>query len=255
MTFVEEIQSALTAAGFDTDGVDGAWGPKTSAAAAFYQSSKGLPVTGLPEPALAHALGVAIPPLPSSLASLPAALASHLPGIATSVMGAVKLMLHESGMNPQLIPGSPAVGIFELLVTLVQSVTGMTPQQFGNLSAAQQVPYAARFWRAKGLKLPVSPRDLYWVNYLPDAYVEGAPDSYAFVWKDDTFQSKSRGARVPYHGVYTQNENLDHPLPGTTSRKGYVTAGDMAIALDDGATGSPSLYAALADALAGIGVT
>ena len=44
----QELQRALTAAGFDTGGTDGVMGAKTKAAISAYQSSAGLAVTGEP---------------------------------------------------------------------------------------------------------------------------------------------------------------------------------------------------------------
>ncbi|UWQ82151.1 lytic murein transglycosylase [Leisingera caerulea] len=46
------LQQRLTAKGFDTGGADGVLGPKSRAAISGYQSSRGLPVTGDPSPAL-----------------------------------------------------------------------------------------------------------------------------------------------------------------------------------------------------------
>lgn len=50
------LQTRLTARGFDTDGTDGVIGPKTRSAISDYQSSRGLPVTGEPSPALLRSL-------------------------------------------------------------------------------------------------------------------------------------------------------------------------------------------------------
>lgn len=44
----QELQRALTAAGFDTEGSDGVIGTKTKAAISAYQASAGLPITGEP---------------------------------------------------------------------------------------------------------------------------------------------------------------------------------------------------------------
>ncbi|WP_027237227.1 lytic murein transglycosylase [Leisingera caerulea] len=50
------LQKRLTAKGFDTGGADGVLGPKSRAAISGYQSSRGLPVTGDPSPALLASL-------------------------------------------------------------------------------------------------------------------------------------------------------------------------------------------------------
>ncbi len=52
----EELQRRLTAAGFDTDGVDGVIGPNSQAAISAYQRSVGLPETGTPSPDLLQRL-------------------------------------------------------------------------------------------------------------------------------------------------------------------------------------------------------
>ena len=44
--------------------VDGSWGPKSAAATASFQSSRGLKADGIPGPDTLKALGVPIPPAP-----------------------------------------------------------------------------------------------------------------------------------------------------------------------------------------------
>ena len=51
------LQRRLTQRGFDTGGSDGVIGPNTQQAIRDYQSSRGLPVTGAPSPALLRSLG------------------------------------------------------------------------------------------------------------------------------------------------------------------------------------------------------
>ncbi len=51
------LQKRLTAKGFDTGGADGVLGPKSRAAISAYQSSRGLPASGDPSPALLASLG------------------------------------------------------------------------------------------------------------------------------------------------------------------------------------------------------
>lgn len=53
----ERLQARLTAAGFDTGGVDGVIGPATEAAIRAYEAAQGLPVTGTPSQALLRRLG------------------------------------------------------------------------------------------------------------------------------------------------------------------------------------------------------
>ncbi|MFK7792480.1 MAG: lytic murein transglycosylase [Devosiaceae bacterium] len=51
-----ELQQRLTAAGFDTDGVDGVIGPNSRTAISDYQRSRNMPVTGDPSPELLRSL-------------------------------------------------------------------------------------------------------------------------------------------------------------------------------------------------------
>ncbi len=52
----KELQTRLTAAGFDTGGADGVIGSRSTAAIEAYQRASGLPVTGQPSPALLQSL-------------------------------------------------------------------------------------------------------------------------------------------------------------------------------------------------------
>jgi len=254
--FVSTVQQALTNAGFDTQGVDNEWGSHTSAAASAFQSANGMTPTGLPEPELLRALGIAVPPYPGAT-DIANALTSSLGGV-VEPKDAVKVMLNESGLDPAAInhnsDGNPvAAGVFQLLV----SALPMPLADWTALTAAQQIPYAAKFWQQKaadnGAPTPVSARDLYWLNYLPATYVPGAADDYQFVRSDDTYLP--RGGDWTYaKGFYTQNTGLDHPLTPGGPPKGYITAGDMALAAARGAMNNPATYAAIADALAPQGV-
>lgn len=55
----QEIQSRLTAQGFDTGGTDGVIGNKTRSAISAWQAQAGLPATGEPSQALLVALRAA----------------------------------------------------------------------------------------------------------------------------------------------------------------------------------------------------
>jgi Putative peptidoglycan binding domain len=256
--FTSLVQQALTNAGFDTQGIDGAWGAHTSAAASAYQTAHGMTPTGLPEAELVRALGVAIPPYPNA-----ADIASALAGLSDVAVprDALKIMLGESGLNPgpasvAYHDGKPvAGGVFGLLVT--QMPDGMSFDDWLALSAAQQIPYAAKFWRSIASKfslpLPLTARNLYWTNYLPATVVPDAADDYVFVKSNDTYLPK--GGDWTYHaGFYTENESLDHPLTPGGPPKGYITAGDMGLAANRGAMNNPATYAAITDALSSASV-
>jgi hypothetical protein len=246
--FVSEVQQALTNAGFDTQGTDNKWGPHTSMAASAFQAARGMTPTGLPEPELLQALGVAVPSYPEAT-DIANALASSLGGI-VEPRDAVKVMLNESGLDPTAVNrqnGEPvAAGVFQLLVSQIPTETGMSFDEWIKLSAAQQIPYAAKSWRDKatsnGTSTPISARDLYWLNYLPATYVPGASDDYQFVRSDDTYLPRG-GDWTHAAGFYTQNTGLDH------GNKGYITAGDMVLAAAGGAMNNPTKYAAIVGAL------
>jgi len=55
---VTALQGALAAAGFDPGGIDGDYGPLTSAAVSNFQRARNLPVTGVADPATLQALNV-----------------------------------------------------------------------------------------------------------------------------------------------------------------------------------------------------
>lgn len=257
--FTSQVQQALTNAGFDTQGIDGTWGSHTSTAASAFQSAHGMTPTGLPEPELLQALGVAIPAYPNA-----ADIATALDGIShvAAPRDALKIMLGESGLNPASVAykdSKPvAGGVFGLLVSQTQNLTGMSFDDWIRLSAAQQIPYAVKFWKGLtsrfGASFPVSARDLYWLNYLPATYVAGAADDYVFVKSDDTYLPKG-GSWTYSAGFYTQNESLDHPLTPGGPKKGYITAGDMAEAAKRGAMNSPATYAAVTAALSASNVS
>jgi uncharacterized protein (TIGR02594 family) len=55
---VTALQSALAAKGFDPGGIDGEYGPLTSAAVSSFQQAQKLPVTGIADPAMLKILGL-----------------------------------------------------------------------------------------------------------------------------------------------------------------------------------------------------
>jgi hypothetical protein len=175
---------------------------------------------------------------------------------------ALKLMIHESGLfssSAYKVTNSDgsvtivACGIFGLLTntkvgstadTQVIPLLGMTTTQFMALSPVQQMVFAGKFWKQMTARFskPMAGRDLYWMNYLPACVVQGAADDYMFVKSDDTYMTPDK-VWHPMHGVYTMNSGLDH------GKKGFINAGDMAMALDDGAMANPVLFLAVANAI------
>jgi peptidoglycan hydrolase-like protein with peptidoglycan-binding domain len=55
---VTALQGALAAAGFDPGGIDGEYGPLTSAAVSAFQRARNLPITGMADPVTLQNLGV-----------------------------------------------------------------------------------------------------------------------------------------------------------------------------------------------------
>lgn len=174
-----------------------------------------------------------------------AALVAATNGIADP-LDALALMLHESGLEPFADNGA-AVGIFQL-DPYDSSLTGVDRATFKQMTAAEQMPFAGAFWKrmTSRLSLPLGEGEIYWVNFLPATVVQGVDDSYVFVNSDDTFVLPS-GLVKSLPGVYTDNVVLDH------GRKGFITKGDMKLALQDGANGHPKTYAYLAQKVAAAG--
>jgi peptidoglycan hydrolase-like protein with peptidoglycan-binding domain len=246
--FAKSIQLALAAKGYPSGTPDGVWGANTAKAALAFQRDHGLAQTGLAEPDLVRALGLPIPALPPNSGGAPAvaqALVTTLQGV-VSPGDAAKIMLHESGLDPTADNGA-AVGVFQLDPFQPSVVGGLSRAAYKALTAAQQIPFAAKFWRNVAsqfrLPLPLSARDLYWTNYLPATVKPGAGDDYAFCFSNDTYLNAATGERVDFAGCYTKNQGLDH------GKKGFITAGDMASAAQEGAMDYPDRYAAVMDAV------
>ncbi|WP_271615301.1 C40 family peptidase [Bradyrhizobium sp. CCBAU 51627] len=128
---VTALQGALAAAGFDPGGVDGEYGPLTSAAVSAFQRARNLPITGIADPATLQNLGVSID---TSSQPLPATEAS-------------------TTMQPQ-----------DLLKTIIDALivqrTGQAPTQAtapGQVDMTQILQLAISALSGKPLQLPVAP--------------------------------------------------------------------------------------------------
>lgn len=168
--------------------------------------------------------------------------------LVTDPLGALKLLLHESGLNPAADNGS-YVGINQLAHASIGPMTGMSLSTYKSLTAAQQLPYAAKFWRSLAKTLPLNPRDLYWTNFLPATVVIGAPDDYVFVQggsarEEDQYRAADGSWHV-YPGVWADNPSLHDPDDPST-----ITARSMSLALDAGEREHPHLYPYLASMIA-----
>jgi hypothetical protein len=257
------VQEALAKSGINPGPIDGRYGGHTAQGIKQFQSAHGLSATGILDVPTAQAMAIPIPAPPARLgANFVGMLAQQVAGICSAI-DACKLMIHESGLNSSSAyrvtnsDGSVTIvacGIFGLLTntkvgstadTQVIPLLGMTTTQFMALSPVDQLPFAGKFWRQMTARFskPMAGRDMYWMNYLPACVVQGAGDDYTFVKSDDTYMTPDKAWHT-MRGVYTMNSGLDH------GKKGFITAGDMVMALDDGAMANPVLFLSLANALA-----
>jgi len=174
---------------------------------------------------------------------------------------AIRMLLHESGLNPALgshvkhADGSPvAAGIYQALTRKADGSSalpgGMSLAQWEAMSADDQLPHWFAYLQSTAgisgkATLPLSGRDLYWLNFLPATVDSSATDDTIIATSDDNYNTPD-GASHFMRGVYTDNAALDH------GGKGYISAGDMRLALQDGADAFPRTYARLANLIAGL---
>jgi hypothetical protein len=174
--------------------------------------------------------------IPSNIGSgFAADLISYSASIGADPLDVLKLLINESGLNPQAFNGSGfssgqgAVGINQLAPVnwgYFQN-QGLSVSQYQALTADAQLPYVFAYFQAvmqgHGLS-SISGRDLYWLNFLPATYSPHSTDLHVIVTSSS--------------GYYTNNKGLDH------GSKGFITAGDLQLSLD--AAESTSLFQALA---------
>ncbi len=96
---VKKLQSMLTAAGFNTHGVDGSFGPNTQSALMSYQSSRGLAVDGVAGPATWGALDRNAPAVRSG--QLPPTGGTSANSVAQRFLGEAQHQLEFSGQLPE----------------------------------------------------------------------------------------------------------------------------------------------------------
>lgn len=121
---VAALQSALASQGFDTGGIDGEFGPLTSAAVSGFQRAHNLSVTGSADPETLQALGVAadVSPQPDKSTGEPTMQVQNL-----------LMTLVEALINKQQSPAAPApqpqgpVDINQLLQVAIAALTGQIP--------------------------------------------------------------------------------------------------------------------------------
>lgn len=118
---VTALQSALAAQGFDPGGIDGEFGPGTSAAVSKFQRAHNLPVTGIADPATLQRLG-------------PSADGGPRPNIATEeptmqVQDLLKtlvdaLIAKQQGTAPAAVPGLGPIDTTQLLQAAIAALAG-----------------------------------------------------------------------------------------------------------------------------------
>jgi hypothetical protein len=162
-------------------------------------------------------------------------LVQYSQSIGADPLGILKLLINESGgrlnpnaQNPNGFPsGQYAVGINQFAPVSWGFFAPLTAVQYGQLTAEQQLPYVFGYFKhwmnAYGLST-ISPRDLYWLNFLPATYVPNATDLHVIVTSSS--------------GNYQNNQSLDH------GHKGFITAGDLQLTIDG--MSSNSMYKLIA---------
>lgn len=101
------------------------------------------------------------------------------------------------------------------------------------LTADQQIPWVLKFYK------PIAPYIksaalAYTAIYLPSLVKEASesPLGDDFVLAQDA----QHGGKLSW--AYNANPGFDHPLPGETAKKGYITVGDMQQTIDTSAKGA-----------------
>jgi hypothetical protein len=145
-------------------------------------------------------------------------------GIGAQPLDVACLIIGESGWNPGAENSVQCVGLNQICpVSYGTFSSDYSVADYLQLSVSDQLPYVFSFWQTQmgnyGLT-SISGRDLYWLNWLPALYVQGASDSYVIQKQGD-----------PYYA-----SDLD------IGGKGYITAGDLQTRLENMAANNPDLY-------------
>lgn len=121
---VTALQSALASQGIDPGGIDGEFGPLTSAAVSGFQRAHNLSVTGSADPQTLQALGVAtdVSPQPDKSTGEPTMQAQNL--LMTLVDALIKKQQSPAAPAPQM---QGPVDINQLLQVAIAALTGQVP--------------------------------------------------------------------------------------------------------------------------------
>jgi hypothetical protein len=142
---------------------------------------------------------------------------------------AAALIIGESSWTPTAKNSIGCVGLNQLCGRSQNLFTnqGYSVSDYLALPVSQQLtvgvfPYWTQMMQNAGLS-SISGRDLYWLNWVPALYVAGSSDSYVIQNQGD-----------PYYSA-------DLDIGG----KGYITAGDLQIRLDNMRANNPDLWSYL----------
>jgi peptidoglycan hydrolase-like protein with peptidoglycan-binding domain len=136
---VTALQSALASKGFDPGGIDGEYGPLTSAAVSNFQRANSMPVTGVADPATLQKLGVSADGSggPSNLGTLEAGMQSQ--GILNALIDA--LARKQSGTPATPAQAADSADITQLMQTAIAALAGKPlPVQPGDAGSAVTTP-------------------------------------------------------------------------------------------------------------------
>lgn len=85
------------------------------------------------------------------------------------------LLFEESGMDPGIANSIGCVGLNQFCPgTYEYWVKDRTPDEYLQLSMADQLDYIGPFWQSKPKKAVLTTRDLFWINFLPATWVPNA---------------------------------------------------------------------------------
>lgn len=139
------------------------------------------------------------------------------------------VLYSESGLNPQaeyVKDGKHVVARgLNQITPAATKVAGMSmdfwKNEYGKLSDEEQLPYVERYLKGVYEGSYSNSTQLYTANFAPGfTKSAGNPNAKLYV----------RGADPKDN--YELNKGLDHPLPGSKEKKGYITVGDMSATVE-----------------------
>lgn len=174
--------------------------------------------------------------LPASIdAAFPAAVVAEARPLSIDPVDLLEVLNAESDVTPTAHRPGGAVGMNQFVPsTLAMLRPPISPDDYARLPASVQLSrYIAPWWRAalashNALGVPLSARDLYWLNFVPSEFRPGVTDD-------------------AYHA--TDNAQFAHDNQALSHGKPYVTLGDLDRFLDDSTHRNPSRWFALVDAV------